>query len=52
MYEQGVDVIKKGKVGVYLQHPVRLDDDDAPEIDQAGSSRQERSALHPPDQVV
>lgn len=52
MNKQLIDIIEKGKIGINLQHPVRLHDNHAPEVEHARPPRQKRLALHPPDEVV
>lgn len=44
--------MEEGKVGVYLQYPVRLYQDDGTDVDEARPSGEERLVLHPSDEVV
>jgi hypothetical protein len=44
--------VEVGKVGVQLQHPVRLNENNCPNVYQVTSSLQKRTVLHPGNDIV
>jgi hypothetical protein len=47
-----VDVMEISEVGIYLHHPIRLDQDDGPDEDSAPEPREEGLELHPRNDIV
>ena len=45
--EDSVDVVEVGKVGVYLEDPIWLDEDHGSNVDQGNSAAEEGFILHP-----